>query len=215
MSPINHEYVSAQPDSGDGDEVSADEWNADHDVQVLWPGGMCPIGRSIIPGYSSSSVGTLSSVQNRIWVTPFAVAMDMTFDEWFAEVSGTGVGNFKLVIYENEATADLWPGDLLLESTNLDPSTSGIKVEGSLSQALVGGKIYWFGFMTDAATFALRTMTRTSGQVLWDVGVTDQSRILHGSIYSDEASYAVPDPFPSSEDGLSAEVPLVGFGRSA
>lgn len=91
---------------------------------------------------------------NQVRYYPFALSRAIAISSIGASVSSLSVGNkARVAIYNNDGDATFdRPGTILVESGDLDTSTTGIKYS-SVSITLNPGVIYWAAFICTAASF--------------------------------------------------------------
>lgn len=214
---VTHKTAAPGVDDGDPNTISANEWDEDHAVELFMPGAICPVGRGFwvnqITGASS-----LAMAANRVQLSAFMAGADMTIDDWTFEVTSAAGTNAKLALYSNVAN-DLYPDALLESSANLGTGTTGEKSEATTIN-LVGGAIYWIGVITDGAP-SLRAgdISGTGARHMrGQLGVADDTAFGTDpdlALYSDEASFALPDPFPVSPTAWISTQLGVRLERSA
>jgi len=110
-----------------------------------------------------------------IFYTPLLVPAPTTLETIAAEITtASAFGNIRLGLYDDSGGL---PDTLLHDSGNISAATTGIKTDGTISQAVVEGW-YWFGFQASDNTVYMRahrnsycspvlgTKTTTIGQII-------------------------------------------------
>lgn len=95
---------------------------------------------------NSSGKTTRAMVADRLDVAPFYPAQDFNISEFLIYCSTAGAGvNARIVIYDD---LNGIPDNKIIESTNLDCSTIGLK-SYALTYNFLKGNTYWVGIYTD------------------------------------------------------------------
>lgn len=132
---------------------------ADHSRSITLSGGY-----PIIPStgrwyrnsvHSAAGITEIDVVADRVYYTPFVFNRDAAFDGLAFEVRAQGQAGAtgRVGVYTNNYDLGLAPDKLLVQSGDLDCTTSGVK-EFILPQplTLLGGVIFWFAGVWDDAT---------------------------------------------------------------
>ena len=173
--------------------------NVGHDVTVNVPGSAGgggvhvltkPIsGRSYGVRTNATTANSSSSVSaNVIALYPFVPANTITISNLQLNVAGAVAANIRILVYSDLNGV---PSSKLIESTNLDPSTTGVKTF-TTSYTFTAGTVYWIG------TFASASV---SVSVLDAAQMTPISTNAFGTAYSNVFASAT---FPTAPSTLGA-----------
>ncbi len=114
----------------------------------------------------SITVGTPTASNMR--AVPFMSGRGGTLDRVGIEVTTAVAGNMRIGIYDNTSDTYLYPNNLLVDSGNLDTSTTGMKT-AIINLALNPNSLYWFVILNDAAP-SIRYITGGGCAILLGVG---------------------------------------------
>lgn len=110
------------------------------------------------------ALGTQAQVANRTVCAAFVPSYDITIDQLGISVSTLLAGsNCKVVIYASDSNGR--PSAVIVESGNIDASTTGTKLVAIASTALTAGTKYWIG-VRSSGTQTLRTLNVSALPVL-------------------------------------------------
>jgi hypothetical protein len=102
--------------------------------------------------YSSASLsgngGTTTTITNNIYLAPFIPQNDLIVDEMRVEVNTLAIGGLATILIFNDLNG--LPKNKLLESTNLDCTTTGMKTF-TTSFTFTAGNTYWIGVSANAS----------------------------------------------------------------
>jgi len=153
--------------------------------------------------YSSDAVGTQTCgadtiPMDQIYGVPFVVPVSQDFDRIAIYApAGTANGVARLGIYEDGG--DVYPGDLIVGTAELDLTDIGVK-EAVIAETLTPG-LYWLAIVSDGDSNV--TINRHYGEgrncVLfpilgWKAGLVTAPGVC---LYTAQAYGAMPDPFPA------------------
>lgn len=118
-------------------------------------------GQTYSNNINSGSGGTTASqVANRIFLSPFFPANSITSSALSINVLISAVGSLaRILVYSNGTTNQ--PLVKILESTNLDCSTTGIKTWTN-TYTFNAGTIYWVGLQVNATTPTMSSWINTA-----------------------------------------------------
>jgi len=131
---------------------------ADQDVPWLTPvAGDYALSTT---GAGGAATGTLAGAANRMDLFPFIPRDDITLDRLAVNVTTLIAGALgKIVVYSSDATGR--PASLLLETADLDFSTTGVKA-ATVALTLRRGICYWLGIRhSSSATLSAWASTAT------------------------------------------------------
>lgn len=146
---LKHRTQTALADDPNYD-VSADEWNEDHELGLIVPGFYTPLsGWYFTPGVISSNNDGVSQEtisDGDLYLIPTTVGIDFSVDQLAVDVATAQTGaNVRIVVYDDDGT--LSPNNLLHETSNIDCSSSGNKTISVTGLSLEAGVVYWFGML--------------------------------------------------------------------
>ncbi len=157
---ILHRFVSAKTQSADATQVSKNEWNDTHKLDLDGVVAGQRVGVTPNRWYSQEIYGstaltaTVVSI-NRLRAYPFVPAKDMTLDRLAANVTVAGTSaDMRLAVYADDG--NLYPAGKLADSGNLLATTAGVKA-ATISLAVTGGELYWLAEVHDVS-ITLRTI---------------------------------------------------------
>ena len=168
--------------------------NVGNDVTVNVPGGgggvhvlTKPVtGRSYGVRTNATTANSSSSVSaNNISLYPFIPANSITISNLQLNVAGTAAANIRILVYSDLNGV---PSSKLIESTNLDPSTIGVKTF-TTSYTFTAGTVYWLGCYSSASV---------SVSVLDAAQMTPISTNAFGTAYSSVFASATFGSAPST-----------------
>lgn len=163
------------------------------------------IERWMVPGVTA--VTPKSPSVGRLYAMPFFVSQPCTLVGLRINVttlaSGGGV---RVGVYRSVAANDIYPGPLVVESAELDTSTTGVKTE-TVSQALTANRWHWVVFLCKAPAPAV------TGVSAYATGMGVDSTFAYGNnLYVSQTYGALPSTFPGSPTwNTSATFPVVGM----
>lgn len=188
--------------SGSAALKAMSEWYTMQDVIDSVPRGFhMPLAKSSSPGvtYTVALAGNVSAssqqVANLMVLSPFIPANDLTVSSLSIVVTGTLIpGSLaKILVYANVNSR---PNGLLIESTDLDCSTSGRKIYNT-TFTFKAGTIYWIG--THANSNQRLTSLITANLIA--IGTNDVAgaylTALTGTVY------LYTDPIPTNPTSLN------------
>lgn len=152
--------------------------------------------------FHSANASTTACVANRMELFPYYTSVPITIDQIGVACStAVASSNAKVVIYDVDANG--WPDNLLLESTNLDCSTTGYK-SYSTSFTFNSGTMYWVGYRS-SSTQTLRSIPATSSP---NLGVNGSNGTNYFSALRRTVTFAnaAPDPWTFSSSELTGAV---------
>jgi len=166
-----------------GNDVTVDVPGAASGVHVLTK----PIsGRSYGVRTNATTANSSSSISaNVIALYPFVPANTITISNLQLNVAGAVAANIRILVYSDLNGV---PSSKLIESTNLDPSTTGVKTF-TTSYTFTAGTVYWIG------TFASASV---SVNVLDAAQMTPISTNAFGTAYSSVFASATFPTAPST-----------------
>jgi hypothetical protein len=143
-------------------------------------------------------------------VGPFTPVANDTLVDLALNVSVSGNGNARIVVYEDDDT--FYPGAKLFESSSLSLLSTGLKTAASANVTVVAGQVYWIGWIVDltSGTPQLTVLSNANAGV---IPVFGRSAALSGT-YNVAAlktgeSFPAADPFPA---GATANPAFPGIG---
>lgn len=138
-----------------------------------------PAGSSVAPHVlSAENQATAPTfVADTVYAWPFVLPYDLDVNGLSLEVSSAGTANVRIGIWDGDGTGGL-PSTLVQDSGELNCSTTGIKTGTFTQVPLLGGNLYWIGFLSDAAsgTWNMRARVRGTIPLRWSLEGTLQSR---------------------------------------
>ena len=166
-----------------GNDVTVDVPGAASGVHVLTK----PVsGRSYGVRTNATTANSSSSISaNVIALYPFVPANTITISNLQLNVAGAVAANIRILVYSDLNGV---PSSKLIESTNLDPSTTGVKTF-TTSYTFTAGTVYWIG------TFASASV---SVNVLDAAQMTPISTNAFGTAYSSVFASATFPTAPST-----------------
>jgi len=168
--------------------------NVGNDVTVDVPGTASGVhvltkpvsGRSYGVRTNATTANSSSSISaNVIALYPFVPANTITISNLQLNVAGAVAANIRILVYSDLNGV---PSSKLIESTNLDPSTTGVKTF-TTSYTFTAGTVYWIG------TFASASV---SVNVLDAAQMTPISTNAFGTAYSSVFASATFPTAPST-----------------
>lgn len=130
----------AVPASGSGKD-----WNHFRNV------GTSPFERWYVAAQTNvTSITTGTPTAGNMRAVPFMSGSGGTLDRLGIEVTTAVAGNMRIGIYGNTSDTYLYPASLLVDSGNLDTSTTGMKT-AVINVTLNANSLYWFVILNDAA----------------------------------------------------------------
>lgn len=210
---VQHRFVSAKTQGADATQVSKNEWNDTHkiDLDGVVPGQR--IGTTPNRWYPQQILGnpvlTATAVTvSRLRAYPFVPSKDMTLDQIAANVTVAGtLADMRLAVYADDGNC--YPATKLADSGNLLGTTAGIKA-AAISLVVTGGELYWLAEVHDVS-LTLRTIPLVNlppilgidsalGTALgigWDVAHTYDAITALPSPYPAGATVQVAAPIPA------------------
>jgi len=95
----------------------------------------------------TGSGGTTTTTANNIYLAPFIPQNSISVNEFRVEVNTVAVGGLATILIFDDLNG--LPKNKIMESTNLDCSTSGMKTY-TASYSFVAGTVYWLGVSVNA-----------------------------------------------------------------
>lgn len=138
-----------------------------------------------------------------IYCYPWYTPVNMRIDRIAAYCSNTAVGanEFRLGIYQDDGSGNLYPGNLIVSSDELNGNTTGVK-ETTIDTYLTGGRIYHSVILANGGIGF-----RTSNQTGYYDHLYGRNNTLDAngtSGWAGNIGYgALPDPAPSNFTGSS------------
>lgn len=151
--------------------------HAGHEIQF-----MSALGSGWIPdpGWSGNTAQALTA--NRLYYIPYHLDYEKDVDE-IGVVVTTGAGtNMRLGLYRRDPDGN--PGDLLITSGDLNPSTTGLKNDSTFTTQNFDLNEYYIAIVSDGAT-ALRATTASQQSGANALGVIASTFINGTSLYED------------------------------
>jgi hypothetical protein len=127
-------------------------------TDVLWTSGTYACNAL---GTTITGAQTITSVANRVLYFPWWCPNSATLDRIAVEVTTLFAGaNATLGLYGT--TTDLMPGSLIANFGEIDCASAAVK-ELTISQAVVGGRLYWLCCHQETGTVVYKGNTPSSG----------------------------------------------------
>jgi hypothetical protein len=203
-------------DSGQSDGMRWDE--PTKDAHWFRQAGTSPIERWYTNDWLSSLVNvTLNAA--KLTATPYFTGRGGTLDRIAINCQGAGDGTsrVRLGIYGMSSETNMYPGALLVDSGELDTSTTGIK-SATISLALPANSVVWLACL--ANTSAPMPQVRGGSYIAHMASAAsgfDSTLIADPKIHWEAAvTYgALPDPYPASAPAWTFSYPAVFVRYSA
>ncbi len=138
------------------------------------------------------SVTVGSPTANNMRAVPFMSGRGGTLDRIGIEVTTAVAGNIRIGIYDNTSDTYLYPNNLLVDSGDINTSTTGMKT-AIINPTLNPNSLYWFVILNDAAP-ALRYITGGGCAMLLGVGPIINST-MYGHLMVSQIFGALPATF--------------------
>lgn len=149
---------------------------------------------------------------NYIWAIPFIVPVQQNFDRIALRVTGAAAGRvMRLGIYEDDG--DVYPGDLVHGTAELDNSTTGCKEE-NINETLDPG-LYWLAVLAGgpSSTGVRALYYQYSAHCV--IGRTACDDLVPPCAYTGAQAYgAMPDPFPGGIGETDTTIPAIMLRKS-
>jgi len=145
-------------------------------------------------------------VANRLYVTPFMPAEDLTYSGLFLYANSTTATTARIVVYSD---LNGKPNTKLYESTDLSFSTTGQKL-ASVSGTFLGGVVYWLGVYANGATNLVHLNAASVVPIKIDTTVSPPVLVTY---YYITATYgSAPSTFGTPIISSTAP-PMIGLAR--
>lgn len=177
-----------------------DLWHSDNTTNVE---------RWMVPGVTG--VIARSPSVNRLYAMPFFVSQPCTLVQLAVNVTTAGASSgVRVGVYRSAAENDIYPGALLVESGEMDTSSTGVKTS-TVNQALTPNRWHWYAFLCKASAPAVTGVsTYSSG-----MGV-DTAFAYANNLYVAQTYGALPSTFPANPTwNTSATFPVVALKISS
>lgn len=145
---------------------------------------------------NSATYNSRAITANRIYAMPIYIGSKVKIDRLAVQCTSTiALSKARVGIYRCKPDITL-PGNLLVQSTEFDLSTAGVKEDTGISVWLSGNRIYFLAFLSNSAS----TM-KTAPIPSWFLGVhkvedSTQPEIVQ-YLYAAQSYGSLPDPHPS------------------
>jgi hypothetical protein len=167
------------------------------------------------PWSSTAPGGVATLAVDTMFAVPYFSGRGGTIDRIACNVStGIASGKVRLGIYTSTSDSNPYPATLVLDSGELDASTSGVKT-ATVSQVLDTNALLWFVYTCGTATPGMRTVGATAFPILG----SDNTMVTNMGVgwFVARAYGALPASFPGSASISTAtgNTPLIGVRYSA
>lgn len=163
--------------------------------------------------HSTGSGGSATAGTGNIRSTPIVFGRSGTVNR-LGVVATSTVANAKGRIGLYEAGTTGYPTTLIVESGELDVSSSGFKSTSGLSASVSGGKAYWLAWLGGTASGSmLAPSTNTVVSILGGQPQTTTNTIIVGITVA-QSYGSMPGTFPASATGVvsAPQIPLMFVG---
>lgn len=175
-----------------------DCWHSDTTDTERW---MCP---------GVTSLANKTPSVNRMYAMAFFVSQACTVTQMSINVATGGASSgVRVGIYLSKSESNIYPGTLLVDSGELDTTSTGVK-SATVSQVLTANRWHWWAFLCKATAPVVSGV----GGYAANVGV-DTSFGMGNNLYVSQTYGALPSTFPGSPTfNTSGTFPVVAFKLS-
>jgi hypothetical protein len=168
--------------------------------------GNIPLSGQMIPLTNNGPTYVVRMSTNLILMYPFIPVQNITIGSLSINVTVSVAGaNARILLYDN-TSGTYGPNNKILETTNLDCSTNGIKTF-TYSYTFTAGTVYWFAVYTNSTP----TITHIQPNFMLNLRISSDftaTTCLESSNYSFGSA---PNTFPTITTYTSKPAPFVGL----